>query len=106
MNSKIDNGKSRNPSRVRRRFRAPSGSDSVRMMRTIPRSPSALAHRFKATREKSDQAILTTQNIKYNKIRTFFLNSGPTLPLLAMSTARAANNRKMKIFRSIGLPST
>src|SRR6266850_203111 len=100
--NRIDNGKRRKPSRVTKRLRAANGSDSVRMMRTIARSPVALVNRLKATKEKSDQTMLTAQNEKYNKIGAFFRSSGPTLLLLATSTARAANNRKMNTFLSIG----
>src|SRR5712692_10607644 len=76
------------------------------MIRTIARSPIALVNRLTATKGKSDQRMLIAQNERYNKIRTFFRSSGPTQPLLATSTARAANNRNVNTYRSIGFPST
>src|SRR5215475_8211648 len=104
--NRTDNGKMRKPTLVTTRFRAAHGSDSVKMTRTIPRSPSALIHRLKATKGKSDQTMLTAQNEKYNKIRPFFLSNDRTLAFLAMSTTRVATNRKVNAHMSNGLPSS
>src|ERR1700722_7778058 len=103
--NRIDKGKRKKPSRVRRHLRAPNRSDSANMTRTISTSPSALTHLLKATKEKSDQRMLTRQKEKYTRIRGFFRSIAPTLALFLHSTTKAANCRTMATFLSKGLPS-
>ena len=80
--NRIDNGKRKKPIRVRIHLRAANGSDSARMMRTISTSPSALIHRLRVTKGKSDQITLTRQNEKYARIRIFSRSIDPALALL------------------------